>query len=83
METVDYLKFLKSRASIPNTTKFEERLLSYIRVKGALASVITPLFFLFKCKLTHCGVNSFQLYKKEGKWKIIHIVDSRTKEGCK
>ena len=30
LETEDYLKFLKSRASIPNTTKFEERLLSYI-----------------------------------------------------
>lgn len=84
LETEEYSKFVKSIASIPSSTRFEERLLSYdIRVNGALASVITPYSFYVNEKLSHCGVNSFQLYKKEGKWKIIHIVDTRTKEGCK
>ena len=75
---------MKSIVSIPATTKFEERLLSFdIRLNGALASVITPYTFYVNDKLSHCGVNSFQLYKKEGEWKIIHIVDTRKKEGCK
>ena len=84
LETEEYSKFLKSIVSIPSTTKFEERLISFdIRVNGALASVITPYYFYVNDKLSHCGVNSFQLYKKEGEWKIIHIVDTRKKEGCK
>jgi len=84
LETEEYSKFLKSIVSIPSTTKFEERLISFdIRVNGVLASVVTPYSFFVNDKLSHCGVNSFQLYKKEGEWKIIHIVDTRKKEGCK
>jgi len=84
LESEEYSKFLKSIVSIPSTTKFEERLLSFdIRMNGALASVITPYSFYVNDILSHCGVNSFQLYKTEGEWKIIHIVDTRKKEGCK
>lgn len=84
LESEEYSKFLKSIVSIPSTTKFEERLLFFdIRINGALASVITPYSFYVNDILSHCGVNSFQLYKTEGEWKIIHIVDTRKKEGCK
>lgn len=75
--------FLKSILSIPESTKFEEKLHSFdIRINGLLAHVITPYSFYVNGNLSHCGVNSFQLFKQGGEWKIIYIVDTRNKEGC-
>lgn len=81
--TESFDNFLKSIISIPETTKFEEKLHSFdIRINGALANVITPYSFYVNGNLSHCGVNSFQLFKDSGEWKIIYIVDTRIKEGC-
>ncbi|TAK42505.1 MAG: hypothetical protein EPO28_07185 [Saprospiraceae bacterium] len=34
--------------------------------------------------MSHCGVNAIQLFKSaEGGWKIIHITDTRRREGCR
>ena len=83
MATESFDNFLKSIISIPETTKFEEKLHSFdIRINGALANVITPYSFYVNGNLSHCGVNSFQLFKESGEWKIIYIVDTRIKEGC-
>jgi len=58
--------------------KIEERILSYkIQVDGTLAHVWTPYEFYANGKLSHTGVNSFQLFKDEGIWKIIYLVDTR------
>jgi len=58
--------------------KIEERILSYkIQVDGILAHVWTPYEFYANGKLSHTGVNSFQLFKDEGIWKIIYLVDTR------
>lgn len=84
LSTEEYQNFVKAIVSIPEGTKFEEKLHSFeISVNGPLASAVTPYSFFVNDTLSHCGVNSFQLYKQEGKWKIIYIVDTRKKEGCK
>jgi len=58
--------------------KIEERILSYkIQIDGTLAHVWTPYEFYANGKLSHSGVNSFQLFKDEGVWKIIYLVDTR------
>ena len=49
---------------------------------GALATVWTPYQFYYKGKFSHCGVNSFQLVRIDGKWKIQYIIDTRKREGC-
>ena len=80
----DYYQFVKTIASIPPDTKFEEKLLDFtIKEDGNMANVWTPYEFWFQEKLSHCGVNSFQLLKEDNKWKIIYLVDTRRKEGCK
>lgn len=33
-------------------------------------------------KFSHCGVNSFQLVKKDGDWKIFFIVDTSRQSNC-
>ena len=70
--------FLKMIASIPKSVKFEERLLSYnIQIDGAMAHVWTPYEFYINGKLSHTGVNSFQLFNDSGKWKIVYCIDTR------
>jgi hypothetical protein len=79
----DYSQFIKSIASIPKDKTFEEKLLSYsIQVDGNMANAWTPYEFWFNDNFSHCGVNSFQLIKEEGDWKIIYLVDTRRREGC-
>ena len=41
-----------------------------VHIDGALASVWTPYQFYFKGQFSHCGVNSFQLVRLNGEWKI-------------
>lgn len=54
-----------------------------IRVDGVLAMAWTPYSFYFNGQFSHCGVNSFQLVRLNGAWKIQYIIDTRRKQGCK
>ncbi|TKC00361.1 nuclear transport factor 2 family protein [Pedobacter cryophilus] len=76
--------FLKQIASIPLSVNIEERILSFeIKIDGNLATAWTPYQFYVNNKLSHCGVNIFQLFKEENNnWKIIQIADTRRKENC-
>jgi hypothetical protein len=72
--------FFRSIATIPNTIVFEERLLNYtIQVDGAMAHVWTPYEFYLNDKLSHKGVNAFTLFKENGLWKIVYLIDTRRK----
>ena len=51
-----------------------------IKVDGPLAIVWTPYKFYYKGQFSHCGVNSFQLVRLNGAWKIQYIIDTRRKE---
>ncbi|MBE1301407.1 MAG: hypothetical protein GJ680_16085 [Alteromonadaceae bacterium] len=53
-----------------------------IQVNDKLASVWTQFAFYLDDKLSHCGVNSFQLYQFEDGWKIIYLVDTFQKAPC-
>ena len=53
-----------------------------IKVDGPLAVAWTPYNFYYNGVFSHCGVNSFQLVRFEGKWKIQYLIDTRRKQGC-
>jgi hypothetical protein len=53
-----------------------------IKIDGPMAMAWTPYKFYYKGQFSHCGVNSFQLVKINGAWKIQYIIDTRRKEGC-
>lgn len=83
LSTQEFNAFLKSIVSIPKDQRFEEKLLNFkIRVDGDMANAWTPYEFWFNGKFSHCGVNSFQLAKLDGTWKIIYLIDTRRKEDC-
>lgn len=82
LESVD--DFAKQIASIPPNVKIEERVLFYdVKVDGNLAQVWVEYQFYLNDKMSHCGVDAFQLFKNEdGDWKIIQISDTRHKDNC-
>ncbi|MBW2937770.1 nuclear transport factor 2 family protein [Aureisphaera sp. CAU 1614] len=77
-------EFLKAIANRPADQVWEEKLLDYkVQIDGNLAHVWTPYEFWFNGNFSHCGANAFTLAKTEDGWKIVHLIDSRRKEGCK
>lgn len=67
----------------PHTDVWDERItVDRIMVDGPLASVWTPYRFYIGERFSHCGVNSFQLMKTDGGWKIIYLVDTRRAGDC-
>ena len=54
-----------------------------IQMDGNFAQVWTKYAFYRGKTFSHCGVDTFQLFKGEdGKWKIFHIADTRSTDGC-
>jgi hypothetical protein len=74
--------FIKS-IGVPHPEKYDERIVfTKILIDANLASVWTDYKFYVGDKFSHCGVNSFQLFKSEDGWKIIYIIDTRRKDNC-
>jgi hypothetical protein len=53
-----------------------------IKIDGPLAIVWTPYEFYYNGQFSHCGVNSFQLVRLDGEWKIQYLIDTRRRK-CK
>lgn len=67
----------------PHKEIYDERIeFETIKIDGDLAFAWTPYKFYLGQRLLHCGVNSFQLVRLDGKWKINYIIDTRRREGC-
>lgn len=67
-----------------STGSLDERIsFETVKVDGPLAIAWTPYNFYYNGQFSHCGVNSFQLVRFNGVWKIQYIIDTRRKQGCK
>jgi len=53
-----------------------------IKIDGPLAIVWAPYKFYLNGIFSHCGVDSFQLVKVDGVWKIQYLIDTRRRKGC-
>jgi hypothetical protein len=53
-----------------------------INQSGNLASAWVPFAFYLDGKLSHCGVNSFQLIKQQEVWKIRYLMDNTFTGDC-
>lgn len=74
--------FAGSISKLPQGAADERIRFDIVKIDGPLAMVWAPYSFYFKQKFSHCGVDSFQLLRAGGVWKILYIVDTRRKEGC-
>jgi hypothetical protein len=83
LQTDSRAKLLTAIANKNPEHVYLEKLLSYtIKIDGNIASVWTPYEFYFNNNFSHCGANSFQLFKNEINWKIIYLVDMRRRDKC-
>ncbi|WP_424963543.1 nuclear transport factor 2 family protein [Ekhidna sp.] len=53
-----------------------------VEIDGNLASVWVDYAFYVDDQFSHCGVDAFHLIKREGGWKIFHLVDTRRRLNC-
>jgi len=53
-----------------------------VHIDLPMASVWVPYKFYRGDTFSHCGVNSFQMIKKRGEWRIFYIVDTRRNGNC-
>ena len=75
--------FIKSIVSIPDSVQYREEIHEYkIQIDGPMAQAWTPYTFWVNGKISHCGVNSFQLFNDGSTWRIIYLADTRRREGC-
>lgn len=74
--------FVKIVGSMPKNAADERIVFDIVKADGPLAIAWTPYKFYFNGQFSHCGVNSFQLIRQNGKWKIQYLIDTRRKQGC-
>ena len=53
-----------------------------INISDNLASAWVPFAFYLDGKLSHCGVNSFQLIKQQEQWKVRYLIDNTYSGDC-
>ncbi len=67
----------------PHEEVWDERIWDvHIFVDGNLASAWMEFAFFLGEELSHCGVNSMQLFKTADGWKIIYIADTNRPPTC-
>ena len=53
-----------------------------VKTDAALAIAWTPYKFYYKGNFSHCGADSYQLVRINGKWKIQYLIDTRRETSC-
>ena len=63
--------------------RWEERIYDVeVRVDGRIASVWAPYTFYLDGRVLHCGIDSFELLRGAGGWKITQVADTRRTDAC-
>lgn len=78
----DVKGFAAQVATLKKDSADERISFATVKIDGPLASVWTPYQFYYAGQFSHCGVNSFQLVRLEGLWKIQYLIDTRRRTGC-
>ena len=74
--------FVSQISSLPKDSADERITFETVKVDDALAIAWTPYQFFYAGKFSHCGVNSFQLVRTAGIWRIQYLIDTRRRTGC-
>jgi uncharacterized membrane-anchored protein len=74
--------FVKQIGKAKKDSLDERIIFETVKIDGPLAIAWTPYKFYYAGNFSHCGVNSFQLVKINGRWKIQFLIDTRRRQGC-
>jgi hypothetical protein len=82
--TIDSIGTFVKAVGAPRTEIWDQRLYEpVIQVDGNLAVVWAPYSFYLGPLLQHCGTDAIQLAKGADGWRIISLVDTRRRTGCR
>ena len=82
IKTEKVAEFAKVVAYMPKDAADERISFDIVKTDGPLATAWTPYKFYLNGQFSHCGVNSFQLVRLNGQWKIQFLIDTRRKQPC-
>lgn len=74
--------FVEQISKLPKDAADERIRFEIVKTDAALATAWTPYQFFYNGTFSHCGVNSFQLVRLQGAWKIQYLIDTRRKGAC-
>lgn len=74
--------FITQIGKLPKDSADERITFETVKVDENLAVVWTPYQFFYAGNFSHCGVNSFQLVRQNGRWRIQYLIDTRRRKGC-
>ena len=75
-------EFLSAVASATGPAWIERTYDTDVKIDGPLASVWAYYTLHLGEDFSHCGYDAFQMLKIGDAWKIVHLADSRRREGC-
>lgn len=68
----------------PSDVTWDEQLDAvHVRIDGPLAVVTADYTFFAGPRLSHCGIDAFQLFRGPEGWKIFQLTDTRRRTGCR
>jgi len=74
--------FCKAVGGMAKGMADEQVVYKEILIDGSMASVWTPFKLYINGSFYSCGINSIQMARLNGQWKIQYIIDTRRKENC-
>ncbi len=67
----------------PGPERLQERLTDpAVEVDGDIAMVWSPYVFTVDGKLSHCGIDHFDLVREGGTWKVLNVTWTQRTAGC-
>ena len=82
--TIDSVDAFVKAVGTPHPEMWDERLYEpVIQVEGNMAVVWAPYSFFLGPVIQHCGIDAFQLAKGAEGWRIISLIDTRRRTGCR
>jgi hypothetical protein len=62
----------------------EERLVGMpaVEIDSDIAMVWSPYIFLIDGKLSHCGIDHFDMVREQGRWKVLNVTWTRRTTDC-
>lgn len=82
IRTETLAEFAKQVSEFPKDAIDERIEFETIKIDGPVAAVWAPFKLYLNGKFYSCGVNSFQVVRINGAWKIQYIIDTRRQKGC-
>lgn len=74
-------QFAEGLTQIPGKP-VERNIGPHVHVDGDIAMVWTPYVFTIDGKLSHCGINHFDLVRRDREWRVLNVTWTQRTTGC-